>query len=170
MEEWRVTRRGESTEAELSLDLLFVINTPVAKQSSVRPAHVDRKNKIDSGLFYMKQPDDPTPGGDLSLYRFKPGRDGFGGHYADLPDVNEFATIPYGANKFVAFINPARAIHGVTPRPVTDWTRRYINFVAETPVDAFALTPPPLLRRVSAGLKRRRTKSSGVDLRLPPPD
>lgn len=167
MEKWRVKRRGEPGEA---LDLLFVINTPVTRESSVRPAHVDRKNKIFSGLFYMKQPGDPTPGGDLSLYRFKAGRAGFGGHYAELSDVDEIATVPYGANRFVGFVNSARAIHGVTPRPVTDWTRRYINFVVETPVDAFALKPLPLLRRIPAGLRRRWTKSRGVDLRLPPPD
>lgn len=170
MEEWRVKRRGEPGEADIALDLLFVINTPVTRKSSVRPAHVDRKNKIFSGLFYMKQPHDPTPGGDLSLYRFKPGREGFGGHYTELSDIDEIATVPYGANKFLAFINSARAIHGVTPRPVTEWTRRYINFVVETPVDAFALKPLPLLRRIPAGLKRRWTKSSGVDLHLPPPD
>lgn len=170
MEEWRVKRRGDPGEADISLDLLFVINTPVTKESSVRPAHVDRKNKIFSGLFYMKQPNDPTPGGDLSLYRFKPGRDGFGGHYTELSDVDEVATVPYGANKFIAFVNSGRAIHGVTPRPVTEWTRRYINFVVETPMDAFALKPLPLLRRIAASVKRRQSKSSGVDLRLPPPD
>ncbi len=170
MDEWRVKRRWEPGEAEISLDLLFVINTPVTKESSVRPAHVDRKNKIFSGLFYMKQPGDPTPGGDLSLYRFKPGREGFGGHYAELSDVDEVVTVPYGANRFVAFVNSGRAIHGVTPRPVTSWTRRYINFVVETPMDAFGLKPLPLFRRVAAGIRRRKTKSAGLDLRLPPPD
>ena len=170
IEEWRVKRRWEAGKAEISLDLLFVINTPVTRESSVRPAHVDRKNKIFSGLFYMKQPGDPTPGGDLSLYRFKPGRDGFGGHYAELSDLEEVVTVPYGANRFVAFVNSARAIHGVTPRPVTPWTRRYVNFVVETPIDAFCLKPLPLLRRVAAGIRRRKTKSAGIDLRLPPPD
>lgn len=169
-EDWRVKRRGEPGEAEISLDLLFVINTPVKIPSSVRPAHVDRRNKIFTGLFYMKQDEDPTPGGDLSLYRFKPGRSGFDGHYAALSDLDEVATVPYGANKFIAFVNSAQSIHGVTPRPVTPWTRRYINFVGEVDENAFALPRLPAYRRLSTWLGRRKGKSGGVDLKLPPPD
>lgn len=170
IDQWTVKRRGEPGEADIALDLLFVINTPVTTESSVRPAHVDRKNKIFSGLYYMKQQGDPTPGGDLSLYRFRTGHSGFGGHYARLSDLDEIVTEPYGANKFIGFVNSGRAIHGVTPRPITSWTRRYINFVVETPFDAFELQPLPLASRLIEGWKRRRTKSSGVDLRLPPPD
>ncbi len=170
MADWRVKRRGAPGAADISMDLLFVINTPVTTPSSVRPAHVDRKNKIFTGLFYMKQRDDPTPGGDLSLYRFKPGRGGFGGHYAELSDLDEIAKVSYGSNKFIAFVNSGTSIHGVTPRPVTSWTRRYVNFVVETEADAFSLPKLPAHRRLGAWLKRRKEKQAGVDLKLPPPD
>ena len=69
-EDWRVKLRNESGEAQVNLDLLFVINTAVERPSSVRPPHVDDEKKIFSGLFYMKPDDDPTPGGDLAISMF----------------------------------------------------------------------------------------------------
>ncbi len=78
-EEWRAQLRGSGGSAEINLDLLFVINTAVTSESSVRPAHVDATDKIFSGLFYMKPEDDPTLGGDLALYRPKQGGARFGG-------------------------------------------------------------------------------------------
>ena len=44
------------------------INTPVLEASSVRSAHLDNLNKLFTGLFYMKQDDDKSTGGDLELY------------------------------------------------------------------------------------------------------
>ena len=166
MEEWRTKLRGSDGNAELHTDLLFVINTAVKTPSSVRPAHVDSRNKIFSGLFYMKQAGDPTPGGDLVIYRFKDGRSGFGGHYANLEDLDETDVVGYGANKFIGFINSQDSIHGVTPRPETEWARRYINFVVETPFEAFQIPKLPLFQQWKSWLERRKNKSPGVDLKL----
>lgn len=164
--DWRVKSRAAGSPAEVSLDLLFVINTPVTTPSSVRPAHVDRRNKIFSGLFYMKKDGDPTPGGDLALSRFKTGKRGFGGHYAEAEDIEQTDLIAYGSNKFVGFINSPESIHGVTPRPATDWTRRYINFVVETPFEAFELPRLPVSRRIAGWVRRKKAKSPGVDVKL----
>lgn len=167
MHEWRTRLRGTAENAELDMDLLFVINTPVKQESSVRPAHVDGRKKIFSGLFYMKQEHDPTPGGDLSLYEFKKQHGGFGGHYANLNDLNETATVPYGANKFIGFINSQASIHGVTPRPQTEWTRRYINFVVEMPFEVFKLPKLPVHQQWMSWLERRMAhKAPGVDIQL----
>ena len=166
MHEWTAKRRGEIGEAEISLDLLFVINSAVKRASSVRPAHVDRRNKIFTGLLYMKQAQDPTPGGDLAMYRFKNGHMGFTGHYADLDHLEETNRIPYGSNTFIGFVNSDDSIHGVTPRPETPWVRRYINFVAELSFDAFDLPKLPLHQRLKGWMSRRKLKVSGIDIKL----
>ncbi len=159
--DWKVKVRGSGDPADVELDALFVINTPVQKLSSVRPAHVDNEDKIFAGLFYMKSDDDPTPGGDLALYSFKK-KPGFGGHYAPLSAVNEDRVIEYTRNRFVAFVNSADSIHGVIPRPPTDRVRRYINFVAVTPFKAFSIPKMNPVDQLMFWLERRKTKSAGV--------
>jgi hypothetical protein len=162
LEDWKVTRRGEEEPGyDVSLDALFVVNTPVKVPSSVRPAHVDSEDEIWAGLFYMKPEDDPTPGGDLALYSFKTGRPAFGGHYAPLSDVKEDRVVGYTANRFASFVNSPNSIHGVTPRPVTESYRRYINFVAHTPYKAFSLPKLSPLKQLTFWLERRKTKSAG---------
>lgn len=168
MHEWTTKRRDESGDAEVSLDLLFVINSAVTTAGSVRPAHVDRRNKIFTGLFYMKQAQDPTPGGDLVMYRFKKGYSGFTGVYAHLDHLEEINRASYGSNTFIGFVNSDDSIHGVTPRPETKWIRRYINFVAELPFDAFELPKLPVHQRLKGWMSRRKIKVRGVDVELRP--
>lgn len=165
-EDWQVKVRGATGEADVELDALFVVNTPVQRISSVRPAHVDSENEIFAGLFYMKPEGDTTPGGDLALYSFKDGKNAFGGHYADLEDVTEECVVPYGRNRFIAFVNSAESIHGVTARPVTENFRRYINFVAITPFEVFKIPKLSLINQAKFWLDRRKTKSRGINLEM----
>ncbi|MDH3668232.1 MAG: hypothetical protein OEN23_14990 [Paracoccaceae bacterium] len=163
-EEWRAQLRGSGGLAEINLDLLFVINTAVTSESSVRPAHVDATDKIFSGLFYMKPEDDPTPGGDLALYRPRKGEAQFGGHYAQPEEIDETDVVGYTANRFIGFVNSPASLHGVTPRPVTNRIRRYINYVVETPFQAFEIPKLPLHKQVLFALKHRRNKAKGITL------
>ena len=162
--DWRVKIRGTDAKGDVELDALFVVNTPVKKMSSVRPAHVDAEDEIFAGLLYMKPDDDRTGGGNLSMYKFK-SAPAFGGHYAPLSAVTEERTVNYAANRYVAFVNSPHSIHGVTPRPPTEAYRRYINMVALTPFKAFKLPAMPLLDQFKFWLERRRTKSHGVKAR-----
>ncbi len=163
-EDWRVKLRGESGDAQINLDLLFVINTAVQNSSSVRPPHVDDERKIFSGLFYMKPEDDPTPGGDLALYRPLDRDIGFGGHYVEPSEIERTDLIEYTANRFIGFVNSLRSLHGVTPRPETQHIRRYINFVVETPFPAFQLPKLPLHKKWMFKFKHRMHKAAGVTL------
>ena len=52
-------------------------------------------------------------------------------------DVELVKTLPYKANSYACFVNSALAIHGVSPRGITNIPRRYINFIAELPFKAF---------------------------------
>lgn len=162
LEDWSVKVRGTDGQADVALDALFVINTPVKQKSSVRPAHVDGTDEIYAGLLYMKPEDDTeTVGGDLSLYAFKD-KPAFGGHYAPLSEVRETGKVVYGANRYVGFVNSPKSIHGVSPREVTERYRRYINMVAITPYSAFALPKMTLPKQLKFWLERRGTKSHGI--------
>ncbi|MBL8907686.1 MAG: hypothetical protein JNM20_13505 [Rhizobiales bacterium] len=159
--DWRVTRRGSGKEGDVALDALFVVNTPVTRKGSVRPAHVDSEKEIWAGLLYMRAPEETGAGGDLALYSFKD-KPAFGGHYAPLSAVNEDKLIAYRANQLVAFVNSAKSIHGVTPREPTPHHRRYINFVAITPFKAFSLPMMSPWAQFRFWLERRKTKARGV--------
>jgi len=165
LNDWRVKIRGTDAKGDVELDALFVVNTPVKKMSSVRPAHVDAEDEIFAGLLYMKPHGDKTGGGDLSMYKFKTAP-AFGGHYAPLSAVTEEKTVSYAANRYVAFVNSPSSIHGVTPRPETDAYRRYINMVALTPFKAFKLPAMPLFDQFKFWLERRGTKSRGVQSKM----
>ncbi len=158
---WTVKRRGTDKKADIALDALFVINTPVTRLSSVRPAHVDSENEIWAGLYYMRAKGETGAGGDLALYRFN-GKTAFGGHYAPISAVSEEKLIPYSANRFVSFVNSANSIHGVTAREPTPHHRRYVNFVAITPFKAFTLPMMSPWAQLQFWLERRKTKASGA--------
>lgn len=135
-EDWRVVRRGFDGAADVRLDCQFVMNTPVVKTSSVKPPHVDLGDKIFSALFYFRDPTDTTTGGDLALYRWRR-KPRFVKHRVLERDIERVKTVQYAANTYLCFVNSQAAVHGVSPRSVTAVPRRYINFIAELPVNAF---------------------------------
>jgi hypothetical protein len=164
LRDWVSKVRGAEGPADIILDAQFVVNTPVTRMSSVRPAHVDDEDEIWAGLLYMRSNGDTSEGGNLDIYKFR-GRPAFGGHYAPLSNVTVENSVAYGANRFASFVNSPDSIHGVTPRPPTTAYRRYINFVALTPFKAFALPAMPLHKQFTFWLERRKMKSHGVRAR-----
>jgi hypothetical protein len=135
-EDWRVMPRGFAGEADIHLDCQFVMNTPVTEVSSVKPAHVDLCDKIFSALFYFRDPKDTSPGGDFEVYRWKRSPR-FIKHRSLDRDVEMVKIVRYEANAFACFLNSHNAVHGVSPRGITQIPRRYINFIAELPIKAF---------------------------------
>lgn len=94
------------------------VNTPAAQQTSVRGPHCDRLTKAFVGLYYLKDPGEGRLGGDLLLYRWRPGRKPRRAWPVtiDEADVELGATIEYAPNRLVLFMNADEAIHGVSPR------------------------------------------------------
>lgn len=122
----------ENLAADIMLDCQFSYNSPVRRPSSVRGPHLDSPFKLFAALLYMRHPDDPSTGGDLDIYRLKPGcrpdpRPG----KIHPKNVERLFTIPYRANTLVMWINSPAALHGVTPRSATAVPRRYMNFLGE---------------------------------------
>lgn len=159
LEAWIVKRRGESGAADIALDCLFVANTPVTRPSSVKPPHIDRSDKLFTGLFYCRDPRDETLGGDLELHEFV-GRPLFDKHQVPPGRSRLAATVSYRPNSFVGFVNAVEAVHGVSPRPVTSAVRRYVDFVCELP---FRLIDPPQMgfarRMIYRAFQRPRSRA-----------
>jgi hypothetical protein len=135
-EDWRIVPRGFAGDAELHLDCQFVMNTPVTEVSSVKTAHIDLCDKIFSALLYFRDADDTTAGGDFEIYRWRRSPR-FIKHRTMGRDVEKVKVVRYDANSYACFVNSEQAVHGVSPRGITQVPRRYINFIAELPIKAF---------------------------------
>ncbi len=147
----RVGRRNrDSFEShDILLDCTAVINSAVTgRPSSYRGPHVDKPYKLFGGLFYMRLPEDDAVGGDLVLYKYRPGAHRFRTSASEYGDtrfdidpgyVEEVATVPYRANTLVMYpINPL-ALHGVSVRSLTEHQRRFIALVGDLPHPLFDL-------------------------------
>jgi len=132
--------RNAEPFADFALDSQITWTSPVRRRSSSAPAHIDREVALYAGMLYMRPPDDTVDGGDLELYRFRPGQR----HYhadrsIDLRRLEVCRRIPYAANRLVFFIHSPDSIHGVTQRAPTPLPRLHINIIAETRQKIFSL-------------------------------
>lgn len=125
--------------ADVLCDARLEINTPVTgTASAVRGGHLDLPNRLFSGLFYMRAPDDDSVGGDLDLLRWKTGTpSGLTRFQIPAEELEVVKTVPYAANVFVLFVNTPHALHGVTPRQPTPAQRQYFFVTAEVEEDLF---------------------------------
>jgi len=160
-EDWRVVPRGFAGDAELHLDCQFVMNTPVTEASSVKTAHVDLCDKIFSALFYFRDVSDATPGGDFEIYGWRRSPR-FIKHRTMGRDVEMVEVVPYAANSYACFVNSEKAVHGVSPRGITQVPRRYLNFIAELPIKAFQ---PKQLNRWQKLWYRNEVRAASQDER-----
>lgn len=150
------------TNRDTVLEAMVAGNTPVVTPSSVRSTHVDLGDKLFSGLFYMRLPEDDSTGGDLTISRFLPKYrssrtryDLFEGAYVDDRYVEHVRTVRYGANKLVLFVNSLDSLHGVTVRSPTHHPRLFVNLVGE--ID------PPLYHIV-----KKKPARYAADVEAPP--
>eukprot|EP00242_Pyramimonas_sp_CCMP2087_P009400 CAMPEP_0198215434 /NCGR_PEP_ID=MMETSP1445-20131203/49877_1 /TAXON_ID=36898 /ORGANISM="Pyramimonas sp., Strain CCMP2087" /LENGTH=307 /DNA_ID=CAMNT_0043891151 /DNA_START=285 /DNA_END=1208 /DNA_ORIENTATION=- len=135
-------RFNDTKNAEVLLDCQVAMNAPVTVRSAVRGPHIDGPAEVFAGLLYFRdQTDLETKGGDLQVLECKNppckkmdrkerARYGTGDTHYKPRDVHIRNTVPYKANMFVLFVNSVKAIHGVTPRSVTPFSRRLVNVVA----------------------------------------
>ena len=147
--------RDTFDEADVLLEAQPSANTPVtAEPTSVRSGHLDNPNKLFVGLFYLRHPDDDSTGGDLELYRYRPGRPVFDGHEIADRYIEPVETIRYEKNVLVMFLNSPLALHGVTVRQKTPVPRLFFNLNAEVRSDLYAI-PGSKPRRVARSVAHR---------------
>ncbi|MEQ8860264.1 MAG: hypothetical protein RIC56_16625 [Pseudomonadales bacterium] len=131
----RATGKSEASdnrEADVVLDCVFGVNTPVWQPTPVRGPHIDSPFKLFSSLLYFRRVDDDSVGGDHQMFRLRrrmyprarlkkiPGR-----------YVEPVGRVPYRANTLLFWLNGVSAIHGVTARGVTSVPRRYVATMGE---------------------------------------
>ena len=118
--------------SDISLDCQVGINSPVTEESTVKGAHVDNRVELYAGLFYMRQEGDSSTGGNLDIFRPKNPKMSIAHKEVISSDLLEKVDeVEYGKNTFVIFLCSKYSIHGVSPRSVTDYSRRLVNVIAE---------------------------------------
>ncbi|MEZ5598481.1 MAG: hypothetical protein R3E84_19255 [Pseudomonadales bacterium] len=133
--EARATGKGQSARnqaADIVLDCVFGVNTPVSKPTAVRGPHIDSPHKLFSSLLYFRTEQDDSRGGDHVMFELK-NRMYPRGTLKRIPEryVRDVKVIPYRSNLLLFWLNGAHAIHGVTPRHVTQHPRRYVAVAGE---------------------------------------
>ncbi len=124
--------------ADILLDAHISGNSPVVSRStSVRRQHLDVPQKLYAGLLYLRDPADDSTGGEFVIYRGKKDTIPLYGLYPLARDMEEVVKVPYAFNRLVLFLNTPRAYHGVTPRSLTPFVRKFINLYAEVPYPLF---------------------------------
>ena len=110
------------------------INTSVIKKSNVRGPHVDNPVEIFGGLFYLRDDNDSSEGGDLEIYDNENQKIYFEGkaEVKNLRNLKKIKSYKYGKNKCIFFLNSVKTIHGISKRSETNFTRNLTNFVIET--------------------------------------
>ncbi len=108
---------------------------------------MDRPVALYAGLYYFRMDGDDSTGGDLELYRFKPGGRAYKKATREIPDdlVQKVKVIPYAKNTLVLFPHSADSVHGVSTRSTTTFPRRHVNFVGELPIAVYDLGQYPAL-------------------------
>ena len=138
--------RHENTYAmcDVMMDALISSNTPVlTKPTSVRRGHLDLPNKLFSGLFYLRHPEDNSDGGNFEIYKFRTQKPY--GFKSDLSIHDDYLalveTVPYRGNTLVVFMNSIASLHGVSVRSLSPYARRFVNLVVEVEYPLFVSSP-----------------------------
>lgn len=121
--------RYRDRDAQIKMDCLFGVNSPVKRASTVKGPHLDNPKEIYACMLYFPEKDDDAGGG-LTLFRYANIEPVFyGKRFCD--DVTAEVYVPYERNTAVFFINTQRSLHGVGLRQPTDKIRRYVNVECE---------------------------------------
>lgn len=122
-------------------DCQFVINTPTSGESQVIGPHLDNPKEFYACLFYMKNNDDNSTGGNLTTHKFNGKPSFYGKSRVRDENVSLIDEIEYKRNRLVVFLNSPLSIHGVTRRSKTSSYRKYMNIIGEFNNELFDFRP-----------------------------
>ena len=108
------------------------INTATIEKSSVRGPHVDNPVELFGGLFYLRDKNDKSIGGDLIIYE-KSEKVIFHkkAEVQNVKALKQFKKIRYKENNCVFFLNTKESIHSVSERSITNNHRYLTNLIFE---------------------------------------
>lgn len=136
-------RNGKHVEEiDIEMDAKPGYNTPVAEAGSVRGPHLDNPHELFAALMYCRFDGDTSTGGNFVIDKTNVNSKYWKWHgkMELYPNVFEdHATVEYSKNRACAFINFDNAVHHVTPRDITFFPRRLMNFIAEVRKPLFAI-------------------------------
>lgn len=147
----------------LMLDAQISGNTPAKTAGSPRGVHFDAPHALYGGLYYLRDENDDSVGGDLQMWQWNPrysnGKKS-GEYREDVPrhHIELVKTIPYESNLLVIFINSIDSLHSVTVRQPTIHTRKFVNLLADSDSPFFDLRARIDLR--SRNILKRLVKSA----------
>jgi len=156
----RVGVRGASSfdSCDVLLEAQISGNTPVTALTSVRGTHLDEGNKIISGLFYLRPDEDDSTGGEFLVQRWKKWipRSMYSKLYFEgMNDLVEIVkTVHYRHNTLVMLVDSIDALHAVSPRAPTKFTRQFMNLDAVLPEHEYRVPTPNLVSRIRRRISR----------------
>tara|TARA_Y100000816_G_C26106290_1_gene588068 strand:+ start:3040 stop:3888 length:849 start_codon:yes stop_codon:yes gene_type:complete len=108
------------------------INTATIEKSSVRGPHVDNPVELFGGLFYLRDKNDKSIGGDLIIYE-KSEKIIFHkkAEVQNVKALKQFKKIKYKENNCIFFLNTKDSIHSVSERSITNNPRNLTNLIFE---------------------------------------
>lgn len=111
---------------DVLLSAAIGMNTPVLlPDTSVRGPHIDQPRSLFAALLYLRDPADHSTGGEFELYKFR-GRPQYSKNEIAQSVVDKVKAVPYRDNTLVMFLNTPHAVHGVSPRQITEHPRRFL--------------------------------------------
>ena len=127
-----VRSNNNNLEYEFVADCQPGINTPVQHLSSVRGPHIDNPVELIGGLFYLRDENDTSKGGDLEIYDSRK-KNFFEGkaEVSNIKDLKLVKTFKYRKNHCVFFLNSLKSIHAISPRENTRHNRYLTNIIIE---------------------------------------
>lgn len=135
-----IRKLDDFSSADVLLEAQIGINSPVTDSpSSVKRGHVDLPNKLFAGLYYLRDPQDTSTGGEFEIYRLKDKAHRFKGQFIDDKYIELVKTVKYERNVLVLFVNSVKSVHAVSVRSKTDSLRQYLNLVGEVSFPLFEL-------------------------------
>lgn len=117
----------------------FRASSPVKIEGTTQLGpHLDSSFEILAGLIYLRDPADESSGGDLIVYDLKddaPLKYMSVKRRVPISYLIEKKVLPYTNNFGLFFISHPKAIHGISPRSLTNFDRQLINLSIELPTN-----------------------------------
>lgn len=110
------------------------INTPVYKKTTVLMPHLDKYDTLFTGLFYLRDQNDHSMGGDFEIYESK--KKNYFYRKAEVSNLNSiklYKKVKYESNIFIGLMNTKVSIHSVSKRNITEYPRKFVNFISKIP-------------------------------------
>ena len=94
--------------------------------------HLDKYDTLFTGLFYLRDKNDQSEGGDFEIYESTDKNYFYRkAEVSNLNSIRLYKTVKYESNTFIGLLNTKASIHSVTKRNKTQFPRKFVNFISK---------------------------------------